>query len=187
MGFKSEMLEARDEFIALVKDELLGPGSEVSVPDAEHELITTLPEKRYSIGILFPKDNKMKADENDVDRAEQEDNAESEEPTESIASDNSDYVEVKIPENTKDEKSSEDIDDEPEFMAKHTDCQLDAKVDVSEMMGAEIYLYLEYKGNKMTARVAPTSKARNGDTVRVAFDPHKVHLFDIETEQTILN
>ena len=80
-----------------------------------------------------------------------------------------------------------DIDDEPEFMAKHTDCQLDTQVDVSEMMGAEIYLYLEYKGNKMTARVAPTSKARNGDTVRVAFDPHKVHLFDIETEQTILN
>ena len=81
----------------------------------------------------------------------------------------------------------EDIDDEPEFMAKHADCQLDAQVDVSEMMGAEIYLYLEYKGNKMTARVAPTSKARNGDTVRVAFDPHKVHLFDVETEQTILN
>ena len=81
----------------------------------------------------------------------------------------------------------EDIDDEPEFMAKHADCQLDTQVDVSEMMGAEIYLYLEYKGNKMTARVAPTSKARNGDTVRVAFDPHKVHLFDIETELTILN
>lgn len=67
MGFKSEMIEARDEFIALVKAELLGPGSEVSVPDAEHELITTVPEKRYSIGILFPKDNKMKADGNDVD------------------------------------------------------------------------------------------------------------------------
>ncbi len=81
----------------------------------------------------------------------------------------------------------EDIDDEPEFMAKHADCQLDAQVEVSEMMGAEIYLYLEYKGNKMTARVAPTSKARNGDTVRVAFDPHKVHLFDVETELTILN
>ena len=81
----------------------------------------------------------------------------------------------------------EDIDDEPEFMAKHPDCHLDAQVDVSEMMGAEIYLYLEYKGNKMTARVAPTSKARNGDTVKVAFDPHKVHVFDVETEQTILN
>ena len=81
----------------------------------------------------------------------------------------------------------EDIDDEPEFMAKHPDCHLEPQVAGSEMMGAEIYLYLEYKGNKMTARVAPTSKARNGDTVRVAFDPHKVHVFDVETEQTILN
>lgn len=100
MGFKSEMLEARDEFIALVKDELLGPGSEVSVPDAEHELITNAAGKKdIPSEFFFPKDNKMKADENDVDRAEQEDNAESEEPTESIASDNSDYVEVKIPEN----------------------------------------------------------------------------------------
>ena len=81
----------------------------------------------------------------------------------------------------------EDIDDEPEFMAKHPDCQLNAEVEVSEMMGAEIYLYLDYKGSKMTARVSPTSKARHGDTVRVAFDPHKVHLFDIDTELTILN
>ena len=48
---------------------------------------------------------------------------------------------------------------------------MDTQVDVSEMMGAEIYLYLEYKGNKMTARVAPTSNARNGDTVRVASIP----------------
>ena len=55
------------------------------------------------------------------------------------------------------------------------------------MMGAEIYLYLDYKGNKMTARVSPTSKARHGDTVRVAFDPHKIHLFDVDTELTILN
>ncbi len=55
------------------------------------------------------------------------------------------------------------------------------------MMGAEIYLYLDYKGNKMTARVSPTSKARHGDTVRVAFDPRKVHVFDVETEQTVLN
>ena len=73
MENKSEMIKARDEFIALVKAELLGPGSEVSVPDAEHELITTVPEKRYSTGILFPKENKMQADGNDVDRAVPED------------------------------------------------------------------------------------------------------------------
>jgi len=81
----------------------------------------------------------------------------------------------------------EDMKDDEEFLEKHPASHIEAEVEVSELMGAEIYLYLEYKGNKMTARVAPTSKARNGDTVRVAFDPHKVHLFDIETEQTILN
>ena len=81
----------------------------------------------------------------------------------------------------------EDIKDSPEFLDAHKDSALTATVEVSELMGSEIYLYLDYKGNKMTARVAPTSKARNGATVKVAFDAHKVHLFDCETEQTILN
>ena len=81
----------------------------------------------------------------------------------------------------------EDIDDEPEFMAKHTDCQLDAQVDVSEMMGAEIYLYLTYQGQNLMARVAPTSKSRRGDKVTMAMDTHKIHLFDPETELTLLN
>ena len=41
----------------------------------------------------------------------------------------------------------EDIDDEPEFMAKHTDCQLDTQVDVSEMMGAEDVYKRQLKGH----------------------------------------
>ena len=81
----------------------------------------------------------------------------------------------------------EDIDDEPEFMAKHTDCQLDAKVDVSEMMGAEIYLYLTYQGQNLMARVPPTSKSRRGDKIVVAMDTNKIHLFDPESEKTLLN
>ncbi|MGN0984182.1 MAG: ABC transporter ATP-binding protein [Gemmiger sp.] len=81
----------------------------------------------------------------------------------------------------------EDIDDEPEFMAKHPDARLDTEVEVSELMGAEIYLYLTYKGQNLMARVAPTSKARRGDKVTVALDTNKIHLFDPETELTILN
>lgn len=81
----------------------------------------------------------------------------------------------------------EDIKDDAEFVEKYADCKLTTTVEVSELMGSEIYLYLEYKGNKMTARVAPTSKAKNGSQVIMAFDPHKVHLFDPETELTILN
>lgn len=72
MGLKNEMIRARDEFITLIKKELLGPGSEVSIPDEEHELITASPEKRYSIGILFPQGKRMNADNGDVDSGEAE-------------------------------------------------------------------------------------------------------------------
>lgn len=41
-----EFLSARDEYITRVKEELLGPGSEISIPDSEHELITNSPDVR---------------------------------------------------------------------------------------------------------------------------------------------
>ena len=71
MNTISEFLSARDEYIARIKAELLGPGSEVSIPDAEHELITSSPDIRYSIGILFPKNNKLNADNTDSMRVEE--------------------------------------------------------------------------------------------------------------------
>lgn len=114
MGFKSEMIKARDEFIALVKAELLGPGSEVSVPDAEHELITTVPEKRYSIGILFPKENKMQADGNDVDRAVPEDEKKDAEQAETVAFDASDYIGKDVTVMEKDKKTEDETDDDPD-------------------------------------------------------------------------
>jgi len=60
-------------------------------------------------------------------------------------------------------------------------------VEVSELMGSEIYLYLEYKDYKMTARVNPGSSAKNGTDVKVAINTKKLHLFDPETELAILN
>ena len=81
----------------------------------------------------------------------------------------------------------EDMKDDEEFLAKHPNTRMDAEVEVSELMGAEIYLYLTFKGQNMMARVSPTSKARRGDKVTLAVDPHKIHIFDAETEQTILN
>ncbi len=66
-----EYLKTRDDYIGLIRAELLGPGSEVSVPDVEHELITNSPDIRYSIGILFPRNNKMNADNNDTARIEE--------------------------------------------------------------------------------------------------------------------
>lgn len=71
MSSISDFLLARDEYITHIKEELLGPGSEVSIPDAEHELITNSPDIRYSIGILFPKNNKLNADNDDSMRVEE--------------------------------------------------------------------------------------------------------------------
>lgn len=56
-----KMLQTREEYADLIRRELLGPGSEISVPDDEHELISSSPDGRYSLGILFPRDTKMKA------------------------------------------------------------------------------------------------------------------------------
>ena len=64
-------IDARDSYIKQIKMELLGPGSEVAIPDVEHELITTSPEKRYSIGILFPQNNTLNAENDDAARLEE--------------------------------------------------------------------------------------------------------------------
>ena len=64
---------------------------------------------------------------------------------------------------------------------------LDAVVEVSEMMGAETYLYLSAAGASMIARVSPRTTTKNGDQIKIAIDPSKVHLFDKETEKTICN
>ena len=39
----NEYIAARKEYVERVKKELLGPGSEVSIPDEEHELISSSP------------------------------------------------------------------------------------------------------------------------------------------------
>ena len=51
------LISARDEYINIIKSELMGPGSEFSFPDAQHELISSSPLSRYSVGILFPQGN----------------------------------------------------------------------------------------------------------------------------------
>ena len=83
----------------------------------------------------------------------------------------------------------EHVHDEPDFIEKIADGNglFEAKVEVTELMGAEIYLYVNVNDVPLTARVAPTSTAKPGDTIKVAIDLEKIHLFDKETEQTITN
>ena len=81
----------------------------------------------------------------------------------------------------------ESIHDEEMYLSNATTGIIEANVEITEMMGAETYLYLECEGIPLTARVSPRSTARSGDRIRVALDPNRIHLFDKETEKTIVN
>ncbi|MEE1314808.1 MAG: sn-glycerol-3-phosphate ABC transporter ATP-binding protein UgpC [Faecalimonas sp.] len=81
----------------------------------------------------------------------------------------------------------ENVHDEEEFLAKSPDTVIESTIRVYEMLGAEVYLYFDYEGANVTARVNPATKARTGDTVKFALDAEKIHVFDKETEQAITN
>lgn len=59
-------------------------------------------------------------------------------------------------------------------------------VEVQEMMGNEIFLYLDANGSKFIARVDPRARARTGDVVDVVLNMNHMHAFDPTTEEAIL-
>ena len=79
------------------------------------------------------------------------------------------------------------IHDEPAFLAQATTGVINTTVEVTEMMGAETYLYLNCEGIQLTARVSPRSDVRPQDELKVAIDPNRIHIFDKETEKAVLN
>jgi len=83
----------------------------------------------------------------------------------------------------------ENIHDEERFLSVADGNLVEAKVEVTELMGSETYLYLQTTGKEgnVVARVDPRSTARNGDTIKVAFETSRLHFFDKDTEKSILN
>ena len=81
----------------------------------------------------------------------------------------------------------EDIKDEEIFINAGSSNVLDATVRVYEMLGAEVFLYFSVEGHDITVRVNPRTTARPGDTIKIALDTSKIHIFDKDTETTITN
>ena len=81
----------------------------------------------------------------------------------------------------------EDLHTEPVFLEASKESVIEAEVELAELMGAEIYLYTVCAGNKLTVRAPARTQARNGDTVRLALDMNKLHIFDKESEKVIRN
>ncbi len=62
---------------------------------------------------------------------------------------------------------------------------VEVKVDVTELMGNEIFLYMVSGADQIVARVDPRTDFKIGDKVQVSFNMDKCHLFDPETELAI--
>ncbi len=91
------------------------------------------------------------------------------------------------------------IHDQPAQIEAHPDSTIEAFVEVTELMGAEIYLYLNVgrseegdnkvkivnDGTNLIARVSSRSQSRAGDTIKIAFDTSRIHIFDKDTERCI--
>ncbi|MEN6480346.1 MAG: TOBE domain-containing protein, partial [Anaerolineales bacterium] len=61
-----------------------------------------------------------------------------------------------------------------------------ATVDVTELMGNEVFLYLNYGENRtFIARVDPRTSARVGQQVQVLFNMDNMHVFDRDTEMSL--
>ena len=106
---QKQAYDARKFLIEEMRKELLGPGSEYSIPDDAHEIITDLPEVRYSVGILFPQREKYMADNDDTAKPS-ENNAE-----DNIEEDDEAFVYEESPKNRQEAVSApeeESLDEE---------------------------------------------------------------------------
>ncbi len=81
----------------------------------------------------------------------------------------------------------ENVHNEEDLLELYKDGIVEANVEVTELMGAETYLYMNCEGQAINARVAPTNTAKPGDKIKIAIEPKKIHLFDKDTEITITN
>ena len=84
------------------------------------------------------------------------------------------------------------LHDEQRYLDDMPESVITANVEVTELMGAEIYLYLVTSGaededQNLIARVSPRSEARAGDTIKIAVELPRVHVFDKDTERCIIH
>lgn len=79
----------------------------------------------------------------------------------------------------------EDFHREPVFLNTPDISLIHADVDLVELMGSEVYMYLNNQGQKLTIKTPTRNAAKRGERIQLAIDSNKIHLFDAETERVI--
>lgn len=79
----------------------------------------------------------------------------------------------------------EDIYTDEANINKFKDSLIDAVVEIREFCGDRVYLYFDDYFDNIC--VSPDCKAQSGDKIKIAINLDKIHLFDVDTEMTIVN
>lgn len=58
-------------------------------------------------------------------------------------------------------------------------------VTAREMLGAEVILYFDEQGENHAVRLKPENETKTGENIRLYFDPEKIHIFDMKTQENI--
>ena len=80
----------------------------------------------------------------------------------------------------------EDIHAKPYVPPGILEADVQAKVDVTELMGNEIFIYALTGNKSFIARVDPRCRARAGEQIELAFNMDNMHAFDQKTEVAIV-
>lgn len=62
---------------------------------------------------------------------------------------------------------------------------VEAKVDVTELLGHEVLVYMVTESTQFTGTFDPRTSARVGNTMQVAFNMDRMHIFDRQTEMAV--
>jgi multiple sugar transport system ATP-binding protein len=74
----------------------------------------------------------------------------------------------------------------PEHFTTAHDGPIEGRVELREWLGPDLYVHLEInEGTKLVARLDPSSETVEGQRIRLAVDPRRVHLFDAATERRL--
>ena len=81
----------------------------------------------------------------------------------------------------------EDVHDSQAFISNSPDSVIESTIKVYELLGAEVFLYFDELHRTHAVRLEPSNQTKVGETVDLYFDPNRIHIFDTETEENILN
>jgi multiple sugar transport system ATP-binding protein len=63
---------------------------------------------------------------------------------------------------------------------------IDARVEITEVLGSDQFVHASVGGDAIIARLDPKLRVSRGDRLRLAVDPHRLHLFEAGTGRAIL-